>query len=149
MRQINAAGITLITSVEGFSPIEYDDCGKKAIGFGHDIQPGEHFTEPMTREQAVALFEKDVTWREVKVESLLLVDINDNQFAALVSLFYNIGGGNFESSTVLRKLNGGNFVDAASAFRLWKYSRNEKMELVVNPALVARREKEIELFNKP
>jgi GH24 family phage-related lysozyme (muramidase) len=38
MRQINQAGIDLITSVEGFSPRIYNDAGHPAIGFGHDIQ---------------------------------------------------------------------------------------------------------------
>ena len=149
MRQVNQAGVYLITTEERFSPVIYNDAGHPAIGFGHDIQAGEHFDEPMTIEQAVELFTKDITWREDRVDEMVKVPLTDNQFAALVSLFYNIGEGNFHGSTVLRKLNGGNFVEAAAAFRLWKYSRNEKHELVVNPDLVARREKEIALFLKP
>jgi lysozyme len=148
VRQLNQVGIDLITSVEGFSPRIYNDAGHQAIGFGHDLQPGEHFDEPMSREQAVELFTKDCTWREQRVEQLVQVPINDNQFAALVSLFYNIGEGSFHSSTVLRKLNEGKFVECAAAFRLWKYARNEKGEEVENPSLVNRRELEIALFQK-
>jgi lysozyme len=149
MRQVNQAGIDLITSVEGFSPRIYNDAGHLAIGFGHDLLPGEHFEEPLSKAQAVDLLTKDLAWREARVEAIVQVPVTDNQFAALVSLFYNIGEGNFHSSTVLRKLNGGMFVEAADAFRLWKYSRNEKGEEVVNPDLVARREREIALFNTP
>lgn len=148
MRQVNDAGVKLITKEEGFSPVIYDDCGKKAIGFGHDLLPGEHFDEPMSREDAVVLFQKDCTWRERMVEGMVKVTVSDNQFSALVSLFYNIGEGHFQTSTVLRLLNQGDYQGAAEAFKMWHYKTIDG-KTINAPELVKRREDEIALFNTP
>ena len=47
------------------------------------------------------------------------VSLNENQFGALVSFTYNLGAGNLASSTLLRKLNAGDYAGAAAEFPRW------------------------------
>lgn len=50
------------------------------------------------------------------------------QFDAMVSLAYNIGLGNFRTSTVLRKHNAGDFQGAADAFPMWNKAGGRVMK---------------------
>jgi lysozyme len=72
------------------------------------------------------------------------VPLTENQYSAVVSLVYNIGGTNFRTSTLLRKLNKGDYDGAANEFRRWVYAKH-----MVLGGLVARRERERELFLTP
>ena len=64
-----------------------------------------------------------------------------HQFDALVSFAYNVGIGNLKSSTLLRKLNAGDYDGAALEFHRWKRSNGR-----VLPGLVRRRAAEALLF---
>lgn len=75
------------------------------------------------------------------VTKLVKVPLNQNQFDALVSFEFNIGYGAFNSSTLLKLLNQGKYIDAANQFERWVYA-NKK----VLPGLVKRRAAEKELF---
>jgi lysozyme len=70
--------------------------------------------------------------------------LNNNQFSALVSLAYNIGLGNFASSTLLKKIKAQDFAGAADEFIKWDHVNH--MEIA---GLVARRAKEREIFLRP
>ena len=73
------------------------------------------------------------------------VTLTEEQRAALISLTFNIGSGGFLSSTVLRRLNAGNYEGAADAFLMWnKITRNGVKER--DQGLVNRRERERLLF---
>ena len=72
------------------------------------------------------------------------IAINQNQFDALVSLCFNIGAGNFRSSTLLRVLNAGNLMAAADQFLVW-----DKVAGQVSDGLVRRRAAERALFVTP
>lgn len=82
---------------------------------------------------------------EVAVAALVKVPLTENQFSALVSLVYNIGSGNFQTSTLRMKLNRGEYDEAAGEF--WKWRRSTLGQIL--PGLVRRREAERELFCKP
>ncbi len=82
------------------------------------------------------LFEKTVN-QSVKVS------INQNQFDALVSLTYNIGEQAFKDSTLLAKLNKGDYLGAADQFPRWNKGGGEVMK-----GLVRRRADERVLFLK-
>ena len=80
--------------------------------------------------------ERDVNWR-------VRVPITQNQFDALTSFAFNVGGGNFGSSTLLRKLNGGDYMGASKEFGKWVYQKPNPEPL---GGLVKRREMERLLF---
>ena len=76
-----------------------------------------------------------------KILQLVKVPLNQNQFDALVSICYNIGMGNFSKSTLLKKINQGDFKGASLEFEKWNKSGG-----IVLAGLVKRRLKEKALF---
>ena len=67
--------------------------------------------------------------------------MNDNQFAALVSFVFNCGIGNFKRSTLLRRVNAGDFAGAAREFPRWNKAGGQVLK-----GLTLRREAEAALF---
>lgn len=117
---INDSGLTLIKQFEGLELKPYKDVGGKlTIGYGHLIRPGEYYGD-ITEAKAHALLREDIKVAEAYVKRYVTVPLNGNQFAALVSLVYNIGPGNFRRSTMLEHLNDGEMGKAADEFPRWK-----------------------------
>jgi hypothetical protein len=69
------------------------------------------------------------------------IDLNQDQFDALVDFCFNTGRGNFLKSSLLRYVNGGEFQSAIVQFGLWVHAAGE-----VVPGLVRRRAAEAALF---
>jgi len=134
----------LLTTLEGERLIAYkDEAGKWTIGIGHLILPHEMWmtTRPITKSESEKLFSEDSKFAFEAVVDLVNVPLNDNQKAALVSLVFNIGRGAFAGSTLLRKLNAGNYSGAAEEFGRWVYAGGKKSNI-----LIARRKKESNIF---
>lgn len=140
------AGIDLIHSFESLRLKAYPDPGSKdgkpwSIGWGStgsDIGPGTVWT----KEQADARFAKDLARFEVGVSKAVGADLKQHQFDALVSFAYNVGLGNFLSSTMLKMLNEGYYSNAALQFGKWIFNDGKVMK-----GLVRRRESERKLFS--
>jgi lysozyme len=117
-----------------------------SIGLGHQIQPNEIelMNKTLTEEEVLQIFEKDVEEIRQSMNKVIKVPINKNQQLALFSLRYNIGSGNFNSSTLLKVLNSGDYTGTALRFAEWRIFEGK-----VNRGLVARRERERILFSKP
>ena len=117
------------------------------IGYGHTkgVKPGQI----ITKDTAEEYLKQDLCWVEAVIDKWVKVDLTQNQYDALASLIYNIGEGNFISSSVLRWLNSGNYIQAADSFVLWNKQRNKKTgKLEVLNGLTKRRQEEKELFLK-
>jgi lysozyme len=117
---------------------------KWTIGYGHTrtAKPGMK----ITADEAKALLDGDLAWATAAVNRLARVPLNQNQFDALVSLVYNIGESAFAGSTVLRRLNGGDYAGAASAFEMWNKITDSAGKKVVSRGLANRRASERLLF---
>ena len=118
--KINDAGIALLKTFEGLRLTAYKDIGGVlTVGYGHtgkDVYKGQIINQ----EKAEALLRQDIKRFELAVEELLdNAPTTQNQFAAMVSLAYNVGPGNFEKSSVLRHHKSGKYVSAAASFMLW------------------------------
>jgi GH24 family phage-related lysozyme (muramidase) len=96
---------------------------------------------PLAKMRQADLLRVDVGDAYADVQNSVAVELNPNQTAALISLRFNIGGGAFASSTLLRLVNQGDFDDAAAQFPVWIHSGG-----AVSQALVTRRAQEQELF---
>lgn len=141
----SAAGLEFISQEEGIVLHVYlDPVGIPTIGVGHVLRPGESFPNGITKEQALQLLAQDVGIAEHAVKSNTKVPLNQNQFDALVSFVFNCGGGAYKTSTLLKKLNAGDYQGAADELLRWVYSAGKKL-----PGLVARRKRERALFLKP
>jgi len=136
------SGIELIKRSEGFRPTVYKDiAGLRTIGYGHLMLPTDKM-ERLTQEEGIVLLQKDLGNAEGCVNRLVIVEINQNQFDALVSFVFNLGCGAFSKSTLLRKINEGKNVDAAKEFLKWVYAGGKK-----SAGLLNRRIEESKLFS--
>ena len=80
---------------------------------------------------------------ETEVKKFLMVNLDNNQFSALVSFTYNCGLGNQKKSSLLSKVNTNEFVGAAEEFGKWVKSKGKELS-----GLVYRRAAERELFDR-
>ena len=116
------------------------------IGWGHTRTARQGMV--ITVAQAEALLRDDLAWVEDTIDALVKVPITQNQRDALGSLIFNIGRPNFSRSTVLRKLNAGDYRGAADAFLMWNKQRDRKTgQMNVLRGLTKRREQERAMFN--
>ena len=142
----------LIFKEESFNPVAVKDGKDKngnqlyTIGIGHQIQPDEVdlLEKTLTLDEAKLIFEKDIKKIIEDMQKNIKVSVNKNQFLALLSLRYNIGGPQFNSSTLLKVLNTGDYIGVSTKFKDWRLSEGK-----ISPGLVARRERERILFLKP
>ena len=147
MPVINDAALDLICDFEGWVPRWYrDPVGIWTCCYGHTDAAGEpkfaatsHKT--FTKAEGRLILERDLATVAAKVHATVKVDLNPNQFGALVSLCYNIGNGAFGRSTLVKKLNKGDYDGAANEFERWVYAKGKKL-----PGLVRRRAAEATLF---
>lgn len=140
-------GVDLISGFEDTRFKAYDDgVGVWTIGTGTTVYPNGVKVkqgDTCTLEQAKTYFKHDLAKFEKTVNESVTVPLTQNQFDALVSLTYNIGSGAFNNSTLLKKLNKGDYQGAADQFLAWKKAGGK-----VLPGLVRRREAERALFLK-
>jgi lysozyme len=94
----------------------------------------------ITEAEAEKLLRDDLARFENGV-SKLAPQASDNQFAAMVSLAFNVGLANFGGSTLLKKHNAGDCAGAADEFKRWNRAGGK-----VLPGLVTRRAKEALLY---
>jgi lysozyme len=137
-------GKELIKSFEGFRAIAYIcPAGVPTIGYGTTRINGSRVKEGMkiTSDEAEVFLEQDLKVFEDAINHNVLVEINQNQFDALVSFVYNVGIANFKKSTLLKKLNKGDYEEASNQLLRWTRAGGK----VLN-GLVRRREAEKELF---
>ncbi|SCC29869.1 lysozyme [Kosakonia oryziphila] len=140
-----AAGLTLIKSFEGLSLEKYRDAvGKWTIGYGHLILPQENFPQALSNKEAEDLLRADLGMTERGVHRLVTVDLNQNQFDALVAFAFNVGLGNLQDSTLLRLLNQGQYQAAADQLPRWNKAGGK-----ILPGLTRRRDAERALFMAP
>lgn len=139
-RRINAAGLALVKKWEGRKLLAYYDTGGVlTIGYGSTgkhVKPGMRISEA----QAEKLLMDDLDRFEKRVDSLVKVPLSDNQFAALVSFDFNTGA--IHKSTLLKKLNAGNYAAVPSELMKWVNDNGKRI-----PGLVNRRKAEVALWH--
>lgn len=140
---INEAGLDIIRGSEGLRLDAYWSGSQWLIGYGHSRTAREGMT--ITEAEADALLRADIAGSEDDVRRIVTVALNRNQFSALVSLAYNLGGGGFSRTEVVKRLNAGDYAGAADAFLLHDRVRIDG-ELRSAPHLTERRKKERALF---
>ena len=142
--KISEEGLDLIRTHEGLELVAYPDPGTGGapwtVGFGHtgsNVFEGLHITE----EHADELLRRDVATAERCVNNSVKVSLTQGQFDACCSLVFNIGCGNFRSSTLLRLLNAGDDIGAAGEFAKWTHANGKVLR-----GLVVRRKAEMDRF---
>ena len=144
-RQTNSSGVNLIKSFEGLRLKAYQDAvGVWTIGYGHTSAAGPptvYAGQTISEAEAESILQKDLELFENGVRNLVKVPINSDQFSALVSFSFNLGLGALGDSTLLRKLNAGDYQGAADEFPRWVKAGGQTLL-----GLVKRRDAERALF---
>lgn len=146
---VSKNGLDLIKQFESFKSKPYL-CPSQVptIGYGSTYYPdGKKVTledKEITEEKACEILEYTANKDFVNnINKVVTIPLNQNQFDALVSFTYNIGNANFNSSTLLRWLNQGNYKEASMQLLRWDKSKG-----VVLNGLTKRRKAEKALFDK-
>jgi lysozyme len=142
------SAVDLAKSFEGFEPLPYQDLtGVWTIGYGSIWVNGDGQT-PVTATTPAISEATACVWlaneMRVGVEALQAevgVPLTTGERAALEDFIFNLGVGNFRSSTLLRDLNSGNFEAAAAQIDLWDHAGGK-----VVAGLLRRRQAETNLF---
>ncbi|MET3589864.1 lysozyme [Bartonella silvatica] len=147
MRKISQEGLALIKQWEGLRLNAYKDAiGVWTIGYGHTNMAGKpliHEGMIITEKQAEELLCQDLQQFENAVESAVTVSLTDEQFAALVSFCYNVGTKAFCNSTLLKKLNKGDYEAVPTELQKWTKASGKRLQ-----GLVHRRAAEAGLWAK-
>lgn len=148
----NQAALDLIKEFEGFVGHWYPDPATGAepytCCYGHTDAAGlprykDDKTRKFTEEQGEAILKADLIAVENTVLKAVKVPLTPNQFGALVSFTYNVGGGNLRKSTLLKKVNLGDFAGAGNEFAKWNKAAGKVMA-----GLTRRRQAEALLFRR-
>jgi len=139
---ISPSGIDLICNFEGKRLTAYDDgVGVWTIGFGTTVYPNGIKVmkgDTCTEAQAKTYMAHDLKKFEATVNKAVTVQLNQNQFDALVSLAYNIGTSAFSKSTLVKKLNANDIRGAADQFDVWVNAGGKRMQGLVNRRTVEK-----------
>jgi lysozyme len=137
-------GLHLTEQFEGCRLTAYPDPATGGdpwtIGYGHtgsDVHSGL----TITQEQAEELLMKDVQKAANDVKVKVTTDITQEEFDALVDFVFNCGAGNFNGSTLLKKINAGDMEGAAHEFEKWDMAAGKHMA-----GLLRRRHAEAQEF---
>ena len=139
--KIGKKGLELIKHFEGLELDAYKcPAGVWTIGYGHtkDVQPDDSWSES----HADYMLEVELEEYENYVNTAVEVPLSQNQFDALVSWVYNLGPTNFNSSTMLKVLNAGDYSEVGNQMLRWNKAGGKVLE-----GLTRRRQAEADLFN--
>ncbi|QTD45487.1 glycoside hydrolase family protein [Ottowia testudinis] len=139
--KLSQDGLNMVKKYEGlFTKAYVCPAGVLTIGYGHTgagVKPGQRITEA----QAEQLLRQDMGKFEAAVQRQVKVPLTQGQFDALTSFTFNCGEGALKNSTLLKKLNAGDYAGAQAEFHKWNKGGGR-----VLPGLVKRRAEEAQMF---
>ena len=143
MNRIQVAALSLSATAlvglavhEGYREEAYQDIvGVWTIGFGttKDVQPGQKLDPVKALQRALTDSQKF----EGALKECVHVPLHQHEYDAFISLAYNIGAGAFCRSTLVRKLNAGDYEGACAEILRWNKAGGKVVR-----GLVVRREAE-------
>jgi lysozyme len=152
MMKISNNGVAIIKTFEGLRLSAYtDSAGVWTIGYGSTRYQNGKVIKPNDKlaneQQADILFRNTLNQYENAVTDFVKITLTQNQFDALVSFTYNVGIYALKDSSLLQKLNKGDYASAAEAFLPWDKITDPKTgKKIALDTLTKRRQKERDLF---
>jgi lysozyme len=149
LRKVIDRGLEITKQSEGFRPRLYNDAADYCtIAYGHlvklascDGSEPEKFRNGVTIPEGTELLRTDMEKAELAVMMLTDAELSDAQYAALCDFVYNVGSGNYQSSTLRKVINAGEHEQVPFQLRRWVKAGGREL-----PGLVTRREDEIKLY---
>lgn len=147
-QEVSPIAINLIKEFEGFRDRAYlDTDGTPVIGYGLSQIAGKsvQLGDSISPAKADAVLKDHLQQLQTKIKSVVKVPLSDRQLSALTSLAFNVGFESFARSTLVKKINAGDYTGAANEFSRWDKA-NVRGMLVQLPGLTRRRQAEKQLF---
>ena len=137
---ISQEGLSLIKKFEGCE-LEAYKCAAGVWTIGYGSIKGVKQGDTITQEEADNLLLYEMDEYEGYINDAVNVDLNQNQFDALVSWVFNLGPSNLSSSTLLTRINNKDWKDVPNQIKRWNKAGGKVLE-----GLIRRREAEALLF---
>lgn len=138
-RTINRETVEHVKRWEGLKLTAYPDPGSRdgnpwTVGYGHTSDGFLKVTRGLTisPKQAEEALEFDLNETAAAIDELVKVGLSDNQFGALASFAFNVGLGAFKKSTLLKKLNKGDYAAVPAELARWTRNDGKVMKGLVN-----------------
>lgn len=129
---IAAALLSGKAGLEGREHYPYKDVvGVVTVCDGHtgpDIIWGRRYSDA----ECDALTQRDIRRIANQIDPAIKVKLTETQRASLYSFAYNVGPNAFKSSTLLKKLNQGDYLGACEQLKRWTYAGGQKWKGLVN-----------------
>jgi lysozyme len=138
--KISQEGLSLIKKFEGCE-LEAYRCAANVLTIGYGSTKDVKEGDSITQEEADALLLHEMDEYEGYVKDSVTVDLDQNQFDALVSWVFNLGPSNLKASTMLKVLNNKEFEEVPSQIKRWNKAGGKVLQ-----GLIRRREAEALLF---
>jgi lysozyme len=138
--QLSSKGHDILKYFEGCKLTAYQDSvGVWTIGYGHT--KGVYDGMTISQSQAEQMLLEELVDCQTRIERYVEVPLNQEQFDALTVWVYNPGPTNLKSSTLLKRLNEGNFDDVPNQIKRWDKAGGRQLA-----GLTKRREAEARHF---
>ncbi len=149
LRPIPSAGLAATKKGEGWRNRLYNDvAGYCTIGYGHLIKRARcdgseqaDWQDGITEAEGEELLLKDMKDAQIAVMLAVTTKLTDMQYAALSDFVFNVGGGAFRKSTLLKVVNAGQHDQVGNQLMRWTVAGGKEV-----PGLLNRRKHEIELY---
>ena len=145
---IDERAVELVKKFEGFSEHPYTcPAGKLTIGYGSTMWGSNGKKRRVweslrvTEAEATAQMVADLDELAIKIQDDVVVPVSNAQIGALAAFAYNVGFTALRTSTLLRKLNLGDYKGAADQLDRWVHAGGTKLR-----GLATRRAAEKVLF---
>ena len=138
--KISKEGLALIKKFEGCK-LESYKCAAGVWTIGYGSTKGIKEGMSISQEEADNLLLEDVAVFEDNVLDAVTMPLSQHQFDALVSWTFNLGGANLKASTMLKKLNAGEYEEVPAQMKRWNKAGGKVLQ-----GLIRRREAEALLF---
>lgn len=134
---VSAATLVGIAGYEGYSSVAYVPVAGDVPTIGWGTTTGVKKGDTIQPTQALQRLYRDAETAKAGISKCVKVPLSQGELDAYLSLAYNIGPSAFCKSTLVKKLNRGDYVGACGEIKRWCYFKNKK-----HPGLVNRREDE-------
>jgi lysozyme len=140
---VSAATLVAIAGYEGYSSVAYVPVAGDVPTIGWGTTTGVKKGDTIQPTQALQRLYRDAETAKAGISKCIKVPLSQGELDAYLSLAYNIGAGAFCSSTLVKKLNRGDYAGACNEIKRWCYFKGKRL-----PGLAKRREQEYQTCMK-
>ena len=137
---LSAAGLIGLTQWEGFSEEAYIPVAGDVPTIGFGSTEGVKMGDTITVSKAIERLHRDTGKAESAIGRCVKVPLAQHEFDAFTSFAFNVGAEAFCTSTLVKKLNAGDYSGACAELKRWVYVDGRRVQGLVN-----RREAEYRL----